>query len=237
LANKNTLKQEDVINKANHIHNYVYDYTKFIYKSAHIKSIIICKIHGEFLQKPTVHINRKCGCPKCGGVLTTEEFIIKSNIIHNNKYNYSKTIYLKGTINVIIICPIHGEFLQKPKNHIQSCGCTKCSSSKGELAIIKKLDELKIDYLIQYKFKDCCNLNTKRKLPFDFYLPELNICIEYDGIQHFKPSSKFGGLLEFEKIKIRDKIKTQYCIDNNIKLYRIRYDQKIDKELEWILII
>lgn len=60
-------------------------------------------------------------------------------------------------------------------------------------------------------------------LTFDFYLPEHNICIEYDGEQHFKPIKIFGGNLYFKQIKYHDKIKTQYCKTNNIELIRIPY--------------
>lgn len=78
-------------------------------------------------------------------------------------------------------------------------------------------------YIPQHKFDDCVH---KRRLPFDFYLPEKRICIEYDGMQHEKPIEYFGGKKGFENTKIRDKIKNDYCKANNIKLIRVSYKIK-----------
>ena len=61
------------------------------------------------------------------------------------------------------------------------------------------------------------------KLRFDFYLPEYNTCIEFDGLQHFKPIERFGGVEYFEDIKKKDKIKNEFCFDNKIELIRISY--------------
>jgi len=72
-------------------------------------------------------------------------------------------------------------------------------------------------------------------LPFDFYLSDLNICIEYDGIQHFKPIDYFGGDTAFILLQTNDQIKNEYCIENNIKLIRIRYDENIEEKLSNIL--
>lgn len=94
--------------------------------------------------------------------------------------------------------------------------------SNGELSIEYVLNSIPIKFIKQYKFNDC---KYKRKLPFDFYLPELNTCIEYDGEQHFEP--RFGNS-EFKKTKIRDEIKTNYCLSNNIRLIRISYLDNIE---------
>jgi very-short-patch-repair endonuclease len=77
---------------------------------------------------------------------------------------------------------------------------------------------------MQKTFDDC--LSTKNwKLKFDFYLPEQSICIEYDGLQHFKPIDYFGGVKSFNELKQRDSIKDKYCLENNIKLIRIPFDK------------
>ena len=100
--------------------------------------------------------------------------------------------------------------------------CPECESiqSKGENIIINNLVDMNIDFISQYKFKDC---KFKRPLPFDFYLPDYNICIEYDGEQHYKIGGFNGTLWDFVDIKIRDTIKSIYCENNNIKLIRIPY--------------
>lgn len=99
--------------------------------------------------------------------------------------------------------------------------CPKCSKiiSKGEQEVRKILQSFGVDFIFQYKFPDC---KKERCLPFDFYLPEYNICIEYDGEQHYKKCS-FQTQQEFENAIKRDKIKDEYCKKNNIKLIRIPY--------------
>lgn len=105
---------------------------------------------------------------------------------------------------------------------VQSCG--RCKTSRGEEKVKEVLDKLKITYKQQYTFKDCINPNTGYLLRFDFYLPDYNCCIEYDGIQHFKYYNTGWSTKEnYEKTIYRDSIKNKYCIDNDIKLIRIPY--------------
>ena len=216
--------KEEFISKANDVHNYKYDYSLVEYNGNKTKVKIICKEHGEFAQNPNNHLNGN-GCPKCGGTerLTTEEFISKANEVHNYKYDYRWVEYNGARSKVKIICKEHGEFRQTPDNHLNGKGCPKCNSSKGELIIEKYLIKNNINYESQKRFKDCKN---KRPLPFDFYLTDYNICIEYDGEQHFKSKSIWGGEEELNLIKIKDNIKTEYCEDNGIKLIRIPYWEK-----------
>jgi len=81
----------------------------------------------------------------------------------------------------------------------------------------------------------CPDCLDKKVLPFDFYLIEYNICIEYDGLQHFRAIEYFGGEKTLKITKKHDNIKNEYCLENGIKLYRIRYNQDIKKELSNIL--
>ena len=117
-------------------------------------------------------------------------------------------------------------------------GCPSCSSvSIGEEYIQRYLEENKIKYIKQHGFDTC---KFKNKLSFDFYLTEYNVCIEFDGIQHFKPIKQFGGIKEFDDTQLRDKCKDKWCIENKVKLIRIKFDQKskisdiLDKELKSI---
>lgn len=114
--------------------------------------------------------------------------------------------------------------------HTQSCGCFH--RSLRELYIESILINNKINYIQQYTFDDCKNVF---KLPFDFYLPDYNICIEYDGQQHFKPIDLFGGEEGFKKRKENDLIKTQYCIEHDIQLIRIPYTMS-DNDIETIIL-
>lgn len=213
-------------------HNNKYNYSKVNYINANTKVEIICKIHGSFWQIPRFHIrkNNPTGCPKCnGGVKHTQTYFIqKASEIHNNIYDYSLVEYIDSAEKVKIICKKHGIFEQQPRNHIFKQGCPKCKNSKGEYAIEKYLSLHNITHIQQHTFNDC--RGKKRPLPFDFYLPNNNICIEFQGEQHFRPA--FGDS-HFKNIQFTDNIKEQYCINNSIKLLKINYYEieSIDKIL------
>lgn len=153
--------------------------------------------------------------------MNTKFFIDKSNIIHNNKYNYSLVDYINAKSKVKIICNInkHGIFEQEPHSHLSGHGCPRCRDSKGEIKIKNYLIEKNINFVSQKKFNDC---RDAFMLPFDFYLPGLNICIEYDGEQHFKSIKHFGGDNMFIDRQKKYNIKTNYCLENDIELLRIR---------------
>jgi hypothetical protein len=126
------LTTQQFIKKAKKVHGDKYDYSKVEYTNSQTKVCIICPEHGEFWQTPNNHL-KKNGCPSCGKLTqnksetkTTENFIKESTIIHNNKYDYSKTIYEGALKKVCIICPEHGEFWQTPTSHLHGCGCKKC---------------------------------------------------------------------------------------------------------------
>lgn len=107
-----------------------------------------------------------------------------------------------------------------PRNLKQNQGCPMCSESKGEKTIRLYLEKNKIDFIQEYRFDDC---KHKLQLPFDFYIPSKNLCIEFDGKQHFEVNDYFGGEKEFKETQIRDKIKNDYCRENDINLLRIPY--------------
>ncbi len=215
------LSLEYIKHCGNTIHHKKYDYSKVKYKSIKEKVIIICPIHGEFEQSIESHIRKKAGCSKCFGnnKSTTAEFILKAIQYHGKKYDYSKVKYTTSHHKVTIICPIHGAFEQLPGNHLnKSAGCPVCNESKGEKKVSEILTDLNITFQRQCRFEKC---RDKYTLPFDFFLTDYNICIEFDGIQHFIEQGLFNNLEDTIK---KDNIKTTYCLKNNIKLIRIKYD-------------
>lgn len=226
----------DFILSSNMKHNNKYNYSLVDIKEIKNddKTTIICPIHGQFKQKVSSHLNG-CGCPKCGGSERMDKFIFeqKGKITHNDKYVYSLVKYINNKTKVKIICKKHGEFEQRPDNHLKGQGCPICKESKGEKAVRRYLLDNNIIFKKQHKFIDCKN---KKRLPFDFYLPDYNICIEYDGKQHFEPIDRFGGNDGLIKIKESDSIKNKFCIDKKIKLIRISYleivDEKLNKEIK-----
>ena len=127
------IARDKFIKEANDIHNNKYDYSKSNYKSAKENIIIICLIHGEFEQTPNSHLGGS-GCRKCANDKIKERMSIPWNIymedlhkIHNNKYDYSKVICNGVDIDIIVICPIHGDFEIRPADHKRGRECQKCS--------------------------------------------------------------------------------------------------------------
>lgn len=127
-------------------------------------------------------------------------------------------------------------------NFGRTLACMKChpNYSHGEKKIAEILDAANIKYIQQYQFEKCINPKTQRKLLFDFYLPDYNCCIEYDGKQHYSYNGKGWNTKEnTEKTQYRDSLKDNYCKENNIRLIRIPYwdYEKIDREFLCSMII
>lgn len=174
------------------------------------------------------------GCNQCyleNKRFTLDDVLFKFNKKHGDYYSYNMSSYKNLHSKIKITCKRGHIFYQKVSNHIQGKGCPNCRESLGERTISKYLCDNNIIYERQKKFKDCKYVNM---LPFDFYIPDLNMVIEFDGIQHFKPIKQFGGEKEFEKVKIKDKIKSEYCENNSIHLLRISYEDNIQKKLDVI---
>lgn len=224
--------------KANLIHKNKYNYSLVKFNKSKDKIVIICNEHGKFEQTVNSHLRGR-GCSLCSKnkKMTTDEFINKAMQIHGNMYDYSLTNYRNMKTKIDIICKEHGTFMQSPDSHLKGFGCTSCSEfSKGESIIKEIINKLNIEYQTQKTFDGCRDIN---KLCFDFYLPKLNLCIEFDGRQHFEPIEFFGGIKSFNKLKRKDSIKNKYCEDNNIKLLRIPYCEidnieKIISEELWL---
>jgi hypothetical protein len=230
MRKKLLMSQEQFIQLASSKHNNFYDYSKVNFNGVNYKVTIICPIHGEFQQIAWNHLNGKVGCSLCAfklisksNLITQEEFISKCNKIHNNFYDYSKTIYTGINNKIIIECPKHGEFTQVASAHSRGKGCPHCNSSRSENRIRNFLVENKIDFTPQKTFDDC--VGKKRKLPFDFYLPQHNLCIEYQGIQHYEVVEYWGGADKFLMIQETDSIKKNYCTKNGIGYLAIPYTE------------
>lgn len=159
-----------------------------------------------------------------------EWYVDKARKVHGDKYDYSKVDInnIKSESKIEIICKEHGSFFKLLGQHLHKYGCPHCTKSYGEKSIKNFLIKNKINYISQKKFDNCV---LKKQLSFDFYLPDYNTCIEYDGVQHFKPVKRFGGKKFFKLQKERDNVKTNYCEQNNIKLIRIPYNKNITEIL------
>ena len=230
----------EFIEKARRIHKNKYNYSKTKYINHRTRIIITCPIHGDFLQSPNSHLSSS-GCPKCAKnqVLSTEEFIQKAIKVHKSRYDYSKVKYINNHTYIIITCPIHGDFLQCPGNHLSGQSCPFCFKKKEHK--IKKLLEkyfnkknIKCQYKIWDRYKD---YDHKRYCDFWLEKDGRKIMIEYDGHQHYMPV-RFGGmsLEQAERNFIRqqkiDKRDIEFCEENNIILHRIKYDEDLEKSIK-----
>jgi len=144
------LTTKEFITQAVAIHGDLYDYSESVYINKRSPITIICGQHGAFIQKPDNHINGGTGCPTCGiesrktkRRKTLEQFILEANKIHDNKYTYSLVDYVNTDTHVIITCNEHGNFEQRPHDHLVGNGCPACASrgfNSGKPAILYYLN-------------------------------------------------------------------------------------------------
>ena len=239
---------KDFIEKAKNIHKdklgnpeYTYDNTEYV--NVRTKVLVTCPKHGDFPVTPLNHYKvAGGGCPKCKAEKSAErekysqeEFIELAKKIHKNTYDYSSVNYIDSSSKVEIICKKHGPFSQSPQLHLQGSGCPTCQESKGERFITNLLEQYKINFVRQKKFEDCTNEKKGKRctqLPFDFYLPNLNILIEYDGRQHHENVWGEENLIRTQNL---DRLKSVYAKKNGIKLIRIPYTMKKEDIEPYIL--
>jgi hypothetical protein len=244
--NRLKLKSEDFIKRSQKIHQnddrtpkYTYDNVVYVNKRTPI--MITCPTHGDFPQTPGNHL-QGAGCRYCmidSLKSNKDEFIKGAQSVrtHQNddrtpKYTYDNVDYGGTYKKVMITCPTHGDFPQTPGNHLQGAGCPYCKESKGEKEIKKILKEKNIENVFQKKYEDCISHKSKNridkrcyKLEFDFYLPDYNTLVEFDGGYHF--SGKMYDNHDYISSVLNDREKNDYTKAKNIKLIRIGY---LDKE-------
>ena len=238
--NPNKLNTETFKIKATIVHGHnTYGYWLVDYINSTTKVLIYCYECKEyFWQRPDSHLSGR-GCKKCSSKksngfwkrLTLEDYIKECNIIHNNFYDYSKSMYINERSLIEVICPIHGSFWINARNHKKGSGCPHCKkslNSKGEQKLLEFFKDEK-DIIPQWKHKDCKNINP---LPFDLYVPKYNLLIEYQGWQHYNIGS-WGSTEEDLKERQRlDKLKKDWAINNGYNFLEIRYDENVEEKLK-----
>jgi hypothetical protein len=199
------------------------------YKNAGNVLHLRCKVCGDYSYKNFKHVLDGRKCRNCSGLKkkTTDEFKEIVNNLTDGEYEligeystvHTKTLFLHKKCNTEYECT--------PANFLGDKRCPYCKSSKGEKEIKDFLIKNKLIFIQQFRFDDCRYTNS---LPFDFAIfsdeNKLLYLIEYDGEQHYKPVEYWGGEIELQNIKVKDKIKTDYCLKNNYKLIRIPYWEK-----------
>jgi very-short-patch-repair endonuclease len=222
-----------------------YDYSLVEYNGSGNKVKIICSEHGIFEQQPANHLSSKEGCYQCGKNragknhrMSQETFEERANNIHNNFYNYEKTTYVGAFLHVTITCPIHGDFIIQPNDHLfHECGCKQCGYenrlTKGEKKIADFLTESDIEFTAQHTFDDLKALDNINPLRYDFYLPQEGVLIEFDGPHHDQPTRYAGtstdaAIHTHKRTVIYDKMKNEYAKKKGIRMIRIPYNQMKD---------
>lgn len=208
-----TMTGEEFIHKAKCLHHNKYDYSKVDYHGTFTQIEIICYRHGSFLQLPSNHL-KGAGCLSCARDTSRSDlpsFIEKSNVVHLNKYDYSKSVYTVATDKITIICPIHGPFKQKANNHLQGQGCPSCP-----ITISKPQQEIS-DFINLLGIKT--HQNNRSALAgkeIDIYCPSHSLGIEYHGLYWHSYNSN-----ETNEQKIKHQTKALLASKCNIKLLQI----------------
>ena len=217
---KPKVTNDNFIKKASEKHPLlIFDNT--VYNGSRNYTNVVCKKHGEF----NIHAGRLLkgqGCPIClkekrnkDNTFSNEHFLNLCKNVHENKYDYSKTLYVGSHNKIKIICPIHGEFEQEPTNHLQGQGCPKCAKqiSKEEINIQKFIEDNNIKTISTYKLKS--------KKHIDIYLPDYNVGIEYNGLLWHGEEYR-GKNYHLNKLNDADK--------ENIRLIQIFEDEWVYKK-------
>lgn len=183
------------------------------------------KICGKLWHTTPSEILNGYRCVHCYGnsLLSQEEFEKRIYAQRGNEYtvvgkyiNFSTKLSIRHNKCNFVWNVVPGTFLGKES------GCPKCNQSKGELKIEKYLRDNKITYIPQKKFHNLTGKNNK-PLSYDFFLPEYNILIEYQGQQHKYAVDWFGGEDKFKRQQEIDEMKKEYAKNNNIELLEIWY--------------
>ena len=127
------LTKEEFEERARKLHGdkYGYDYVNYVNNQK--KVTVVCPEHGPFEQRPGDHL-RGNGCSSCNYAEKSKtnrkaekEFIEESKKVHGDWYGYKKVNYVNNKTEVTITCPIHGDFEQRPDNHLNGQGCSRCA--------------------------------------------------------------------------------------------------------------
>lgn len=228
--------EEEINNKFNGNITLLSKYTK-------AKELIRCRCNIDGTEWETTATsllsNGNIACPTCIGKMTSdrcrkthEQFVNELSIANPNIEVLGK--YTMNKNKIMCRCKIHNYTWQADPNHLlyRQTGCPRCASYHNENLLDKILNKWGYKFTAQKRFHDCRDKNT---LPFDRYLDDFNILIEYDGEGHYKPirrgkQTEEQAILSYEKVKKHDEIKTNYCKDKNIPLIRIPYWEKDNME-------
>jgi hypothetical protein len=192
------LNKCEFIDRSHKMHENKYDYSKVEYKNNYTRVKIICKQHGEFEQLPFSHLAgqqcRKCYNDSQGG--NWKQVLTEFNKTHGEKYDYSKSEYIRRTKKITIICKKHGQFTQMPNRHINGQGCPSC-------VVNKPVSMLEIEFLNHLKIPI---ENRQYTIPKTRYQVD-GICLESKTVYEFLGDYWHGNPeIHPKELKIRGRI-------------------------------
>lgn len=198
---------EDFIVNAIRVHGNKYDYSEVDYITSQTKVFIKCKKCGHlFAQTPNNHL-KGAGCPMCKKeivrtkeALSTKEFIKRAKKIHGDFFDYSKTNYINRHTKVCITCPTHGDFWQRPADHLRGCKCPQCwnENKKGHIntknrGLVCGIGILDVDY--------AHTSNGKTQKGYLSWHGMLRRCYENGGLKGYEDCSVCDEWLRFSNFK------------------------------------
>ena len=215
VSNK-PMTNEEFIKKAIAVHGDRFDYSAVEYVRSQQKVTVICKDHGPFEQTPNNHLNGM-GCKKCAltsGVLkmTHDEFLVRAREIHGDKYEYIGT-YVDTDTHLLMRCPTHGEFMQRPEKHLAGQGCKSCSHSGPSAGQIEVTEFLRQFVTVESEVKEADGMNTS----LDIFIPEHNLAVEYHGLIWHSERFNSNPKKDYEK-HVR-------CTERGIRVIHIYEDE------------
>ena len=194
------------------------------YKNNKTKLNIICDKGHEWHPTFDNFINKNRRCRKCADIQNSinqrEKWEDIVNLVESCGYKLlsKDNDYKNQDSKLKALCPNNHEYEFYINNFKKGKRCSKCNMSGGEQEIERILNKYAINYIFNYRFGE----DNIRNKPYDFYIPSSNLCIEYDGQQHYHMQFDYS-LLDLMNRKYIDNIKTEYCKSNNITLIRIPY--------------
>jgi hypothetical protein len=236
------------------------DYSKTEYKGNKTPLTVICPDHGEFETIPDGFLRTKLGCGTCGREnkqttnIGVDEFLRRVKEIWGDQYDFSEVEWVNASTKVLVRCKKHNhKWMSRPDGLMGQSGpnrgpkgCPKCASegnSVGETKIDSLLNDMEVKHKQQTQFKDCVGIFGRDdgkgdkcyQLKFDFYLPDINTFIEYDGEQHFDihKSDRRGPSNQFLRKIYYDITKNMYAERKmKAKMIRIAYTDLNNLETE-----
>lgn len=215
----------------------IFDFSKAVLNNMKSKITIICPSGHEFNVNPHVHLRSETlgGCRKCADIFmsmiqtyTLDQWLTVVKARHGDNYDYAKVEYKGSKIKVIIICRVHGEFEQNTISHAQGTGCPFCiNKTAGKLRLYLE-NTFKVKTELQPKW---CP-SPKGYFKYDFYIEDLGLIVELDGVQHFKTIAFWS--ISGDILMKRDVYKMRCANNNGLRVIRIPQEDVWDNDESWL---